>query len=246
MIEIHRRSVGGASDSEDAYDSLYSEAFMVPAAGHLPSRYLWLTGLLHSQPGQRLLDVSCGNGYLLQAAARRGLEITGVDISSKALDHARRRAPHARVVCADAERLPFADASFDRVTNIGSLEHYAHPERGVAEMARILKPDGLALVLLPNAYGLLGNISHVWRHGDVFVDDQPLQRYATRAAWTRLLEGNGLTVVSTRRYERELPRTWSDLWRYLRRPLSLMRALASPLVPLNLSNCFVFACRRAR
>lgn len=245
MIEIHRRRVHGASDSEDAYDALYSDAFMDPAAGHLPSRYMWLVGLLRSQPGQSLLDVSCGNGYLLRAAVRRGLAATGIDISPTALIHARRQAPQARLMCADAESLPFADACFDRVTNIGSLEHYARPERSVAEMARVLMPDGLALVLLPNAYGLFGNIQHVWRHGEVFIDEQPLQRYATRATWTRLLEENGLQVVATRRYERELPRTWSDLWRYLRRPLSLVRALTGPLIPLNLSNCFVFTCRRS-
>jgi SAM-dependent methyltransferase len=245
VIEIHRRRVEGASDSEDAYDALYSDAFMDPAAGHFPSRYIWLVGLLRSRPGLRLLDVSCGNGYLLRAAGRRGLEATGVDISPAALEHARRQAPHARLVCADAERLPFGDTSFDRVTNIGSLEHYARPQCGVAEMARVLKPDGLALVLLPNAYGLFGNIQHVWRHGEVFIDDQPLQRYATRASWARLLEENGFSVVATLRYERELPRTWGDLWWYLRRPLSLIRALASPLIPLNLSNCFVFICRRS-
>ena len=54
MIEIHRRPIAGASDSEDAYDALYSDAFMGPATGQIPSRYLWLVSLLHARPGQRV------------------------------------------------------------------------------------------------------------------------------------------------------------------------------------------------
>lgn len=244
MIEIHRRTMAAARDSEGAYDELYGDTFMGPSTGQIPSRYIWLVGLLRPHPGQRLLDVSCGNGFLLQAAAARGLRALGVDISSVALRQAGRRAPSAQGICSDAEALPFADGSFDLVTNIGSLEHYLHPTRSVAEMARVLKGDGLALVLVPNAYGLLGNILHVWRRGEVFVDEQPLQRYATRETWTRLLEGNGLAVTRVVRYERELPRTWGDFRWYLRRPLALLRALASPLMPLNLTNNFCFLCRR--
>ena len=111
-------------------------------------------------------------------------------------------------------------------------------------MARVLKPDGLALILVPNAYGLFGNILHVWRHGDVFVDVQPLQRYATRGWWTRLLEENGFSVVRVHRYERELPRTWADFRWHLTHPGKLLRALLGPLVPLNFTDSFVFLCAR--
>jgi len=244
MIEIHRDAIAALRDSQDAYDALYARHFTGVWTGQTPSRYLWLLSLLKARTGQTLLDVSCGNGYMLQAAGEHGLLAFGLEISEVELAEARERAPDAALVCADAERLPFAQEAFDLVTNIGSLEHYLHPTLSVAEMARVLKPDGLALVLLPNAYGLVGNIQHVWRHGDVFVDAQPLQRYATRRAWARLLEENGLRVARVVGYDRELPRTWQDLFWLLRRPLKLLRALLSPLIPVNLADCFVFLCRK--
>jgi len=243
MIEIHREKITHVTDSERVYDRLYEEEFSGWWTGQVASRYLWLVGLLRARPGQRLLDISCGNGYLLKAAEQKQLKAYGLDISEVAISQARHLAPDAPAVCGDAEVLPLPSDWFDFVINIGSLEHYLHPESSVVEMARVLKPTGIAMILVPNAYSLFGNIRYVWRHGDVFVDDQPLQRYATRNWWMRLLEENGLRVTKTLRYERELPRTWTDFKRQLRRPTKLLRALLSPLVPLNLSDSFVFLCK---
>lgn len=246
MIEIHRDQLLDVTDSEQAYDQLYTDAFSGRQTGQVVSRYLWLVSLLQARPGQSLLDVSCGNGYLLKAAAENQLGVHGLDISEVAISQAHHLAPGVPAVCGDAENIPFPDARFDYVTNIGSLEHYLHPESSVAEMARVLKPTGIALILVPNAYSLFGNIPYVWRHGDVFMDDQPLQRYATRGCWTQLLEENGLRVFKTLRYERELPRTWSDLKWQVRHPTKLLRALLSPFVPLNLTDSFVFLCNPHR
>ena len=244
MIEINLDRVSNAAASRRAYDRLYGQSFSGTWTGQMDSRYLWLVSLLRARPGQRLLDVSCGNGYLLRAALRKRLDVWGLELSEVGLQQAGEMASGASLICANAETLPFASASFDYVTNIGSLEHYLHPSTSVSEMARVLKPEGLALVLVPNIYGLLGNVLYVWRHGDVFVDVQPLQRYATRGWWTRLLEQNGLFVARTLRYERELPRTWTDLRWHLAHPAKLLHALLSPLVPLNLADSFVFLCRR--
>ena len=101
------------------------------------------------------------------------------------------------------------------------------------------------MILLPNTFGLLGNVLHVWRTGDVYDDGQPLQRYGTNAQWRKLLELNGLQIVKTIRYEREGPRTWGDLVWYLRRPHRLGRVLLAPLIPKNLSSFLVYLCRKA-
>lgn len=244
MIEINLDQIANARASQRAYDHLYSQSFSGVWTGQMHSRYIWLVHLLRSQPGQRLLDVSCGNGYLLRAAARKRLETWGLELSPVGLEQAATMVPGAALVCGDAEVLPFAPRTFDYVTNIGSVEHYIDPAASIAEMARVLKPRGTALVLVPNAYGLFGNILHVWRRGDVFVDVQPLQRYATRGWWTSLLEENGLAVQRTLRYERELPRTWADLRWHLTHPGKLLRALLGPLVPLNLTDSFIFLCTR--
>lgn len=242
MIEIHRDPIHNVRDGLRAYDRLYERSFTGPSTGQIASRYVWLVSLLDPQPGEHLLDVSCGNGYMLWAAAQSQLQACGVDISHVALVQAGELAPGVPTICGDAEALPFPGGQFDFVTNIGSIEHYLHPARGVAEMARVLKPGGIALILVPNAFSLFGNIFYVWRHADVFMDDQPIQRYATRGWWTRLLEENGLSVLKAMRYERELPRTWSDLRWHIRHPTKLLHALLGWAIPLNLTGSFVFLC----
>jgi SAM-dependent methyltransferase len=229
------------SDSASSYDVLHVE-------GQLRQRdslYKWLISLLQPQPGQHLLDVSCGQGSLLKFGQEAGLVVAGLELSAEAVAVAQLQTKgKGRLLVANAELLPYADGSFDYVTNIGSVEHYFQPWQAVAEMARVLHQDGLALILLPNTFGLLGNILHVWRHGDVFDDGQPLQRYGTRSQWCRLLEENGLRVVDIFKYERALPRTWPDLAWYLARPYRLGRALLTPFIPLNLSSFLVYQCRK--
>jgi SAM-dependent methyltransferase len=204
LIELRSQQIASASDSARSYDELHAEGYLQQRE----SFYRWLLGLLHPQSGRVLLDVSCGRGMLLDVASQEGLHVAGVEVSPWAAEAAAMRVPNAGIVVADAEQLPYPDNTFNYLTNIGSIEHYFHPSRAVREMARVLHPDGLALVLLPNTFGLLGNIIHVWRTGDVFDDGQPLQRYGTNVQWCRLLELNGLRVVRTLKYERARPRTW--------------------------------------
>ena len=240
LVELWDLHITSTTDSLRVYDVLHE-------AGRLCQRdsfYKWLLGLLRPRAGQRLLDISCGQGTLLQFAAQRGLQVSGLDISPQAAAMAARRSS-ADISIANAEWLPYADHTFDYATNVGSLEHYFHPYLALREIARVLRPDGLALILLPNTFGLLGNILHAWRKGDVHNDGQPLQRYGTNVQWRKLLELNCLHVVRVVKYEREWPRTWSDLLWYALHPYKLGRVFLSPLIPQNLSSFLVYLCRRA-
>jgi SAM-dependent methyltransferase len=239
LVEVRHKEGKGASTSRLTYDVLHGQQGL----RQLDSFYLWLVDLLNPVPGRRVLDVSSGQGILVRFASKAGLRAVGLDCSTVAVAagwHQR----GATAAVGDAEALPYPDDWFDYVTNIGSLEHYLAPAIGVREMARVLKPDGLAYVLLPNTFGLIGNIQHVWRTGDVFDDGQPLQRYGTHRQWQRLLEENGLKVIRTLKYEREWPRTWADRRWHLMRPAKLLHLLLGILVPLNLANCFLFVCRK--
>jgi ubiquinone/menaquinone biosynthesis C-methylase UbiE len=223
-----------------AYDDLHG-------AGVLRQRdsfYIWLLSLLEGRPGQSLLDISCGQGILLRFAQRKGLHATGLDLSPLAAASTHRTGVGS-VTVANAERLPYADDSFDYVTNIGSLEHYFAPPQAVREMKRVLRPDGRALLLLPNTFGLLSNVLYVWRTGQVFDDGQPLQRYGTSGQWRQLLEGNGLRVEHTYKYERAWPRTWHDLSWYLLHPHRFARTMLSLVVPTNLASFLVYLCSSA-
>jgi SAM-dependent methyltransferase len=242
LVELRGQQIVLAKDSAHSYDELHGE-------GHLrqqDSLYRWLLSLLGSSPGQSLLDISCGQGMLLDFAGQADLKAVGLDLSSSAVTIARRQVPPPLACVADAEHLPYPDGAFDYATNIGSIEHYFRPHWAIREMARVLRYDGLALILLPNTFGLLGNIFHVWRKGDVFDDGQPLQRYGTPGQWRRLLELNGLQVVRTMKYERARPRTKDDLRWYLRRPHKLGRVLLAPLIPLNLASFLVYLCHKAQ
>jgi 2-polyprenyl-6-hydroxyphenyl methylase/3-demethylubiquinone-9 3-methyltransferase len=106
------------------------------------------------RPG-RILDIGCGAGFLANALAAQGHQVSGIDMSRGSLKVARSQAApalhdqraylenraHYRV--ADAYRLPFRDAAFDAVSALDFLEHVTEPERVVAEAARVLKPGGL-------------------------------------------------------------------------------------------------------
>lgn len=239
MIEIRHKNILTPDDEIKAYDSLYGEV----GIRHLDSLYLWILSLLNARSGQRLLDVSSGEGTLSYWALQRGMRAYGIDISIVALKRGIHDYHFTSVGVANAERLPFADNSFDFVTNIGSVEHYFEPATAIREMSRVLAADGVACILLPNTFSFFGNLFHVWRTGDVFDDGQPLQRYNTRMGWHNLLVQNGLKPFQTLKYEREWPRTYKDgLW-YLRRPAKMLKLLISLLVPVNLANSVVYLCR---
>lgn len=240
MIEIWRPQIRGTDESQRAYDDIYDDA----GIRLLDSFYLWLLSLLNPQPGRRLLDVSCGQGALVGFARQAGIAAYGLDFSRAAIRRAR-AAIGACFVVGDGTRLPCPDQSFDYVTCIGSLEHFADPLAGMREISRTLRPDGAACILLPNTFSLFGNINYARKHGDAFDDGQPIQRYNTPVGWSHMLAESGLNVQRVEKYELPWPRTRSDRGWYLRRPRKIAHLLAGMALPINLANCHVFLCARS-
>ena len=76
-----------------------------------------LVELLDPQPGERFLDVGTGAGGLAARAAARGASVVGIDVAEEAVEQARTAAPGAEFAVADAQALPFEDASFDVVAS---------------------------------------------------------------------------------------------------------------------------------
>jgi ubiquinone/menaquinone biosynthesis C-methylase UbiE len=89
-----------------------------------------------------ILDVGCGPGYVSAAAAERRAIPTGLDFSKEMIAIAKRMSPRIEFREGDAQNLPFADASFDRVVANFALLHLSNPERAMAEAARVLKSGG--------------------------------------------------------------------------------------------------------
>ncbi|MBN2490111.1 MAG: class I SAM-dependent methyltransferase [Planctomycetes bacterium] len=240
MIEIKH---GLAPCPQTAYERFYAAR----TTEHELDYYLWLLRLLGLRAGERLLDVGCGEGALVRAVRARQVAAWGVDVARKALESAGGASGGDRaVVQADGERLPFPDRCFDVVTSVGSLEHYADPERGAGELARVLVPGGRALVLVPNTFGLLWTVKHALRTGEIFDDGQPIQRYGTRGEWERLLVRQGLRVARVVGFDvpvrPQRVRSWLGL---LVRPRTLgLTLIGRFLIPVNLASCLVYLCRR--
>jgi SAM-dependent methyltransferase len=93
-------------------------------------------------PGQRVLDLACGPGYVAAAAAARGAEVMGVDLSPAMVREARRLHPGIDFREGSAERLELPDASFDRVLLSFGVLHLADPEAAFREARRVLRMDG--------------------------------------------------------------------------------------------------------
>src|SRR5438270_10620619 len=92
--------------------------------------------------GMSVLDVGAGPGYVSAAASERGAVPIGLDFSKQMVSIARKRFPSIEFREGDAQNLPFADGSFDRVLANFALLHLSNPERACAEAFRVLKPDG--------------------------------------------------------------------------------------------------------
>ena len=101
---------------------------------------------LDLRPGARVLDVAAGNGNATLAAARRWCEVTSTDYVPSLLDAGRMRAQaegHSiRFQEADAENLPFPDASFDIVMSTFGVMFTPDQEKAASELARVCKPGG--------------------------------------------------------------------------------------------------------
>ena len=211
---------------------------MRPAAA-----YPMFLDLLEVRPGTRLLDVSCGSGFLLAAAHERGLDAIGIDLSDQAVRIAKQVAPAARLVVGAGEQLAFRTGTFDYVTCLGSLEHFLNMGQGVQEMMRVAKPTAAFCIMVPNenfiGWKLLGHQGTAQQ--DINEHLLPL------GAWRRFFDEQGLEI------ERVVADRWHAVrWRKMRGG-GASRLISGPLleaawrlVPLAWQYQFVFLLRRRR
>ena len=182
--------------------------------------------------GARVLDLGCGPGIWTRELARRGYAATGLDLTMAATAITRHSLElaglAANVVEGDAERLPFANASFDGVVSHGVIHHTPDTAICVREIARVLKPRGIAVVsvyfrTLILRSGLLSRLAgfvlghfvklpgrgrgDLLRSGDA---DEIVRRYDgahnplgkayTKAQLTAMFEAAGLRITHAERY----------------------------------------------
>jgi SAM-dependent methyltransferase len=151
---------------------------------------------------RRVLDVGCGNGYVLSRYALAGAEVHGVDLTDAAVGLCRKRFEYLGLVGdfrqGNAEALPYPDATFDCVTSMGVLHHTPDTARAVSEVHRVLKPGGRLIVMFYHRdsalYRIKFPILRAWNGksierllNEVDGDANPLGKVYSREELTRLL-----------------------------------------------------------
>jgi ubiquinone/menaquinone biosynthesis C-methylase UbiE len=210
----------------------YDQIFRHEPLRESPEFYRWIIKVLSPEKGRLLLDIACGGGYLLAEAESTGLQTFGIDLSTAALKLSQANASKSRIILGNGECLPFADETFDYVTNIGSLEHFFHPDTGICEMQRVLKKNGRVLVMVPNSYFLMTVWNVFCKGATGRATDQMLDRWATRQEWSELLQQNGLRIEKVIKHNYSSSKT------------PLLYKIARPFIPLNLAYCFLFICTK--
>jgi SAM-dependent methyltransferase len=159
-------------------------------------RYDKLTYLPHlvdfsAYRGKAVLEIGCGAGIDLARFAREGAQVTGVDLSSTAIQLARQNFDHqglaAHLCVMNGEALDFDENSFDMVYAHGVLQYTANPTYMAGEIFRVLKPGGQAILMVYNKYSWLNLLSKVMQVS-LEHEDAPVLRKISIGEFRRWLE----------------------------------------------------------
>jgi O-antigen biosynthesis protein len=123
------------------------------------ARYRWASRLVK---GKAVLDVACGTGYGLEMYKQAGAAaVTGVDVDPEAVELVKDRyGKIATVLQGDLRELPLEDDSFDLVTCFETIEHVEGAAKGIAELRRVLRPEGILVISSPNPDVYVGGNEH--------------------------------------------------------------------------------------
>lgn len=126
----------------------WDQTAKIYALQHLNSpRFHYFDRYIQSWENLQVLDVGCGGGFTCEYLAKRGAIVSGIDQSQPCIQVAQQHALHhhlsIRYQHGVAEKLPYADATFDVVVCVDVLEHVADLRQTVSEIYRVLKPEGI-------------------------------------------------------------------------------------------------------
>lgn len=190
---------------------------------------------LSPKPGQRILDVATGTGWTARNVAALGAEVTGVDIASELLEAAKELSansePRIRYQRADAEELPFADASFDGVISTFGVMFSVKQHLAASELGRVCRPGGrLALAVWDPGGSVADFFGVIGKHSDTPAPDpSPL-------AWgdpdhARALLGRDFELWFERGVNNHYFDTTQDVWNWYARGFGPMKSVIERLPP---------------
>jgi trans-aconitate methyltransferase len=162
--------------------------------------------LLAPRPGERILDLGCGDGQLTARLAAAGAEVIGIDSSAAMAEAARSRGVQA--IVASMEALPFVDTSFDAAFSNAALHWVRDHDRMLAEVSRVLRP-GARFAAECGGQGNIAAISTALRavmarHGYAHLEDG-VNYYPSPASYSERLARHGFEVRSMQLIPRPTP-----------------------------------------
>lgn len=211
---------GTAAGTRGFFDEL-DRRFLSAAADFLPPRTRPFDRLMPYDllPGMDVLEIGVGSGTHAGLFAPHARSFAGIDLTQSAVDVTRERFTafglEGRIERMDAESLDFDDASFDLVWSWGVVHHSADTSAVLAEVRRVLRPQGVAIIMVYHRsfWGyyfkagfvrgiLLGDLLRTRSlHKTVqATTDGALARYYSQREWKALAEGQGLRVASSMVY----------------------------------------------
>jgi ubiquinone/menaquinone biosynthesis C-methylase UbiE len=202
--EVVRDFWDAASCGEDLYLSAPSQAGYAQQSKKRYELEPYIPGFaaFDTVAGKQVLEIGVGLGADHQRFAEGGAVLSGVDLTPRAIDHVRRRFElfglSSELRVADAENLPFAANSFDVVYSWGVIHHSPNTPKAAAEICRILKPGGVARVMIYHKWSLVGVM--LWLRY-ALLRGRPFM--SLRAVYSRYLESPG-TKAYTRAQARQL------------------------------------------
>jgi SAM-dependent methyltransferase len=159
--------------------------------------------------GDRVLDVGCGTGSLTFALPRAAkiAAVTGIDFAQPYVDHTRAKNTDPRIIIhqGDACAMPFNEGEFDRAIAMLSLQFMPEVERAVAEMRRVVRPEGTVAAAVWETYGGMPSNRMFWDIAGVLDPDAIAQR--SRMYFNPITQPGGLGALWRRLGLRDVSET---------------------------------------
>ncbi len=198
-------------------------------------------------PGKRILDVATGRGTTARLiAAEHPVEVDGVDLSESNVAHATEAAATTNLAArlrfhtGDAERLPFADATFDAAVCECAFCTFPDKPRAARELARVLRPGGRLgitdVTIAPP--GLSGDLAGLAGWVACLADARPLEEYG------EILAAAGVRTVHTERHDDALARMVEEIDARLR-ALRMMRTAIPALADVDVDRALALCAQAA-
>ena len=169
--------------------------------------FLAQTDLL--RPEDRILEIGCGIGTVVNKLSGKGHDIAGIDISGEAIEYGRKKYGDIRMEVQAAETLPYEDESFEVVLSFDLFEHIAAIDKHISEVRRVLRPGGYYLFQTPNRYSniiyeTLWTKSLQWRryHPSLHSPGQLRRRMARHGFETRFVKMNPINEFTEKKLQK--------------------------------------------